>query len=138
MGFTEYMRRFLNKTEKIPNVPFASSVFLEVYRKEEKEKLSPSDYIVKYYINDDLVANFTFEIMNTTMRKKFWTKDEIYNFCEFDDWKEVKTTNLLIILVIIFSILGLVIVVTLIIVIVVFGKKIKTIPVDDTRVSELI
>ena len=72
------------------------------------------------------------------MRKKFWTKDEIYNFFEFDDWKEVKTTNLLIILVIIFSILGLVIVVTLIIVIVVFGKKIKTIPVDDTRVSELI
>ena len=41
MGFMEYMKHFLSKTEKIPSVPFASSVYLEVYRKEEKEKLSP-------------------------------------------------------------------------------------------------
>ena len=37
MGVIEYMKHFLNKTEKIPIVPFATSVFFEVYRKEEKD-----------------------------------------------------------------------------------------------------
>ena len=137
MGVIEYMKHFLNKTEKIPIVPFATSVFFEVYRKEEKEKLSSSDYIVKYYINDDLIAEVNFDEMNTTMRKDFWSEDEIANFCEFDDWKEKKTTDTLLILVIIFSIIGLLIVVALIIVIVFLRKKLKVINYDNVKVSEM-
>ena len=94
-------------TQDKPFERILKAVSSEIKKGNIKEKVIAQVGCTKF--NDNRIESFD-----------FIAKDEIYNFCEFDDWKEVKTTNLLIILVIIFSILGLVIVVTLIIVIVVF------------------
>lgn len=123
MGMMDYLKNTFNLDKAIPDVPFATSLSLEVYKKSETK--TAKDYTIYYYINDEEIATFSFEEFNSTkIRDKIWSEDKVYNFCQFSDWKEENTLNKLLYATLCLSGLAVVLVLTLIIIIVITKVKI--------------
>ena len=96
---------------------FASSLFLEVYKKEHP--LSYDDYEVHYIINDEIVDIFKLSDFITNIEKKIWMKSQILEFCKMN----IKGKDYRILVIVILSILCFLLIFALIFLIIQTRKK---------------
>ncbi len=125
-GVEVFMNFTFNSIKKYIRPTFASSLFFEVYSKDNASSIK--DYEVHYIINDEELAVFQLNEFIDKIEGNLWNKEQISDFCKFNNSDNDSKTIWIIILSIICAIL-------LICVIVLFVRSKKK---QDMRITKLI
>ena len=57
---------------------YACNIYFELYKEEENKK---SIYIVKYFVDDELLLSINYELFKKNIITRFWTEEEKDDFC---------------------------------------------------------
>ena len=125
-GVEVFMNFTFNSIKKYIRPTFASSLFFEVYSKDNASSIN--DYEVHYIINDEELAVFQLNEFIDKIEGNLWNKEQISDFCKFNSSDNDSKTIWIIVLSIISGIL-------LICVIVLFVRLKKK---QDLRITKLI
>ena len=123
-AFMGFMKQVFDTPIRYPY--FATNINLELNRKEKPDKnYKEEDYSVEYIINDESILNISFTDFVEKVNGKRKTREEIIEFCKFDEKKgddgskdvqpEEGESNIYLIVNIILSVISVILIILLVI-----------------------
>ena len=109
-GLEIFLNEAFNKSYEYIKPTFASSIFIEVYKKEENAT-TYNDYEVHYIMNDNLIDKYQLNDFLNVTQNKIWNQKQVLDFCKvkIDNKSYTKTIFIIVLCIVILVLIVLIV-----------------------------
>ena len=109
-GLEIFLNEAFKKSYEYIKPTFASSIFIEVYKKEENAT-TYNDYEVHYIMNDNLIDKYQLNDFLNVTQNKIWNQKQVLDFCKvkIDNKSYTKTIFIIVLCIVILVLIVLIV-----------------------------